>query len=142
MSKRRGDNWETGLSTEEVRGKPELLKKIYLGWAAGESYSGLEKRYKLRGNSGNTAWRCCRLLEKNHRVRKQTDRESEKVQQLVTLLRAPAATMIEELRQAPVSSKPLAKTSDETKNRALKTNLRALVFELERMLSTLKKAIG
>lgn len=142
MSKRRGDDWESGMTTEEVRGKPELLKKIYLGWASGESYSALEKRYKLRGNSGNTAWRCCRLLEKNHRVRKQTDRTSEKVQQLVAVLRAPAATLIEENRQASLSFKPSRSVSEETKNRVLKTNLRALVFELERMLSTLKKAIG
>ena len=142
MSKRQGDDWKAGFTTEEVRQKPDLLRKIYLAWAAGESYSGLEKRFRLHGQSGNTAWRCCRLLEKNYGVRKQNVRSAEKVQQLVASLRAPTATMIEEFDHSQTSSKQPRKTSEETKNRALKTNLRALVFELERMLSTLKKAIG
>jgi len=94
MAKRSGDDRKSGMTIDDVRERPALLKKIYLGWVSGESYSGLEQRHGLRKNGGNTAWRCCRLLEKSHRVRKQTDRSSEKVQRLVNVLRAPATTLM------------------------------------------------
>ncbi len=114
MAKRNGGDRKSGMTIEDVRERPALFLKIYLGWASGESYSGLEQCHALRRNEGNTAWRCCRLLEKNHRVRKQSDRSSEKVRQLVLVLRAPAATMIEGIalraRVVLVKSQELLKT--------------------------------